>query len=65
MIKGVLLAWLLCGKGGVVSGVVGLLGSVGLGDYRKEGGRRNSKPMAKMQSLCMTYLNDMQRCFTA
>ena len=50
MIKGVLLAWLLCSKGGVVSGVVGLLGIVDLGGYRKEGGRRNNKSMAKCNS---------------
>ena len=65
MRQGGILAWLLCDQGGVVSGVVGLLGSVGLGGYRKEGGRRNNKSMAKMHSLCMTCLNDMQRCFTA
>jgi hypothetical protein len=51
MIKGVLLAWKLCSKGGLVNGVVGLLGCVGLGDYvgtgigihRERRGGRNNK----------------------
>jgi hypothetical protein len=35
-----LLAWKLCGKGGNVGGVVGLLSCVGLGGYRKEEGEK-------------------------
>ena len=47
MLKGVLLALLLCGKGLVVRGVVVLVSSVGLGDcvsiglYRERRGGRN------------------------
>ena len=43
MLKGVLLAWLLCGKRGVFGDVVGLLGSVGLGAIGEEEGGRNNK----------------------
>ena len=38
MIKGVLLAWKLCGERGVVDDVVVLRSSVGLGVYRREEG---------------------------
>jgi hypothetical protein len=31
---------------------------------REEGGR-NNKFTTKMQKICMTCLNDMQRCYTA
>ena len=53
MLKEVLLAWLLCGKRGVFGDAVGLLGIVGLGDYRKEGGEETNKSTAK-QTICMT-----------
>ena len=38
MIKGVLLAWKLCGKRGVVGGVAVLRGHVSAGIYRREEG---------------------------
>ena len=53
VIKGVLLAWLLCGKGGIVGDVVGHRGSgssVSLGVYRREGGGRNNKYKQQKQS---------------
>ena len=37
-------------RGGVFGDVVGLLGSVGLGDYRKEGGEETNKSTAKQSS---------------
>jgi hypothetical protein len=42
MIKGVLLAWKLCGKGGVVGGVAVLRGYVSIGIYRERRGGRNT-----------------------
>jgi hypothetical protein len=38
MIKGVLLAWKLCGERGVIDDVVVLMSSSGLGVYRREEG---------------------------
>jgi hypothetical protein len=43
MIKGVLLAWKLCNKGGLINGVVCLLGCVGRGDYIGTGLYRERK----------------------
>ena len=57
MIKGGLLAWLLCSKGKLVNSVVSLLGCVGLGDYvgtglyRERRGGRNNKYSA---NICNT-----------
>ena len=57
MLKEVLLAWLLCDKGGVFDGeAVNHQGIVGLEDYRKEGGEETNKSTAKQSNT--TY--DMQ-----
>ena len=56
---------MLCGKRGVFGDVVGLLGSVGLRGYRKEGGEETNKFTAKqsntmydMQMGATVYLAD-------
>ena len=43
MIKGVLLAWKLCGERGVISGVAVLRGHVRLGGSRGEEGEETNK----------------------
>ncbi len=40
MLKGVLLAWLLCGKREIFSSVIGLLGCVGLGAIGEKGEKK-------------------------
>ena len=50
-----MLAWLLCGKGGIVSSVVGLLGSVGLGVYRREEGEET----VNIKHTDVTQMHDM------
>jgi hypothetical protein len=54
-----LLAWKLCGKGGVVGGVVVLRGYVGTGIYRREEGEETDKYTANNA----TQMHDMAICY--
>ena len=70
MIKGVLLAWKLCCKGGrVVGDVVDHSGSIGLEVYRREEGERNNKYRANkcntIQDMAISCAGcDLAQCYT-
>ena len=60
MIKGVLLAWLLCRRKGIFNGVVDPRINSGLGVYRREEGEETINKSTQLQSICMTSLYDIQ-----